>query len=270
MDVVQALGLDVAYERVGQGPPLVLVHGAAEDGRVWRPQLTALADEFTVVAWDEPGTGRSGDLPAGFGMEDYAHCLAAVIEAVGLGPAHVLGFSWGGNIVQGLYRHRPEVVSTLILSGTSTGWKGSLSEDEVRARVEGFGRMLAAAAVDGFEAVGPGLFAGEPPEDVLPLMEAMAADVRGESMRTAVRVMADTDERTLLGRITVPTLLIWGEFDTRSPLGVGRRFEQAIPEAELVVIPGAGHLGNLEAPAAFNDAVRAFCRAHPPLPPSGT
>ena len=53
-------GLEVAYRRVGEGPPLVFVHGAAEDGRVWQPQLAALADEFTVVAWDEPGAGRVG------------------------------------------------------------------------------------------------------------------------------------------------------------------------------------------------------------------
>ena len=57
MEVLRANGLEIAYERVGEGPPLVFVHGAAEDGRVWRPQLAALADEFTVVAWDEPGAG---------------------------------------------------------------------------------------------------------------------------------------------------------------------------------------------------------------------
>ena len=55
MEIVWAKGLKVAYERVGEGPPLVFVHGAAEDGRVWQPQVGTLADEFTVVAWDEPG-----------------------------------------------------------------------------------------------------------------------------------------------------------------------------------------------------------------------
>jgi pimeloyl-ACP methyl ester carboxylesterase len=68
----------------------------------------------------------------------------------------------------------------------------------------------------------------------------------------------------LLPRITAPTLLIWGELDERSPLGVARQFEQAIPNTKLVVIPGAGHVSNLEQPEQFNDAVRAFCRAHSP------
>ena len=76
--------------------------------------------------------------------------------------------------------------------------------------------------------------------------------------------MAEADQRDLLSRIAVPTLLIWGELDARSPLSVARQFEQAIPDTELVVIPGAGHVSNLEQPERFNQAVREFCRAHPP------
>jgi pimeloyl-ACP methyl ester carboxylesterase len=63
---IRAAGLDVAYDRAGEGPPLVLVHGGAGDAREWRPQLTGLADDFTVIAWDEPGAGRSSDVPADF------------------------------------------------------------------------------------------------------------------------------------------------------------------------------------------------------------
>src|SRR5215210_1612907 len=125
VEVLWVNGLEIAYERAGEGPPLVFVHGAAEDGRVWRPQLAALADEFTVVAWDEPGAGRSSDVPVDFGLADYATCLAAVIEALALGPAHVAGLSWGGTVVQELYRHHPGLVATLILIDTYAGWKGS-------------------------------------------------------------------------------------------------------------------------------------------------
>ena len=69
--IVRANGIEIAYERVGGGPLLVFVHGAGEDSRVWQPQLAALADEFTVAAWDEPGAGRSSDVPANFGLADY-------------------------------------------------------------------------------------------------------------------------------------------------------------------------------------------------------
>ena len=146
MEVVRANGLENAYERAGEGPPLVFVHGAAEDARIWRPQLAGLADEFTVIAWDEPGAGRSVDVPPDFGLPDYAHCLAALIDALDLGPAHVAGLSWGGTVALELYRHRPELVATLILVDTYAGWKGSLPEEEVRARVAGAHEMLAAPA----------------------------------------------------------------------------------------------------------------------------
>jgi len=267
VDVVRTNGLEIVYERVGGGPPLVFAHGAALDSRMWRPQLAALADEFTVVAWDEPGAGRSSDVPAGFSLADYANCLAALIDALDLGPAHVAGLSWGGTVAQELYRRRPELVATLLLVDTYAGWKGSLPEEEVRARVEGVQQMLAAAD-HAFDPTLPGLFAGDPPADVVPLMEAMAADVRPESMRTALRVMAEADQRDLLPQIAVPTLLIWGEHDARSPLTVAHRFLDAIPDATLVVLPGAGHMSNLEQPERFNDSVREFCRARPPRSPA--
>jgi pimeloyl-ACP methyl ester carboxylesterase len=261
VEVVRTSGLEIAYERVGEGPPLVLVHGAAVDSRMWRPQLAALADEFTVVAWDEPGAGRSSDVPADFALTDYAECLAALIDALDLGPAHVAGLSWGGTVAQELYRWHPDLVATLLLVDTYAGWKGSLAEEEVRARVEGV-RQILSAADHLFDPTLPGLFAGDPPAEFLRLLEEMAADVRPDSMRTALSVMAGADQRELLPRIAVATLLIWGELDARSPLSVARQFEDAIPDAKLVVIPGAGHVSNLEQPKLFNDAVREFCRAH--------
>ena len=174
VNVVRTAGLEIAYERVGKGPPVAFVHGAGEDGRVWQPQLSALADEFTVVAWDGPGAGRSTDVPADFSLAEYANCLAALIEAVELGPAHVAGISWGGTVVLELYRHRPELVATLILADTYAGWKGSLSEEEVRARVESVHRMLAASAEE-FDPALPGWFFGAPPAAFVPLLADMAA-----------------------------------------------------------------------------------------------
>ncbi len=261
--IIRAHGLEIAYERVGEGPPLVLVHGAAEDGRIWRPQLAHLADEFTVIAWDEPGAGRSSDVPADFDLASYAHCLAALIEALALGPAHVAGLSWGGTVVQELYRHHRELVRTLVLVDTYAGWKGSLSEDELRARVAGARQMLATPR-DEFDPTFSGLFVGDPPAEFVPLLNEIAADVRPETLRTQLSVMAEADQRDLLPRIAVPTLLIWGELDVRSPLTVAHQFEQAIPDAKLVVVPGCGHVSNLERPDEVNHAVREFCRAHAP------
>jgi len=135
----------------------------------------------------------------------------------------------------------------------------------VRARVEGVRRMLAAPA-HLFDPTLPGLFAGDPPADFVSLLQEMAAGVRPQSLRPLLLMMAEADQRDLLPRIAVPSLLIWGE-RARSPLSVARQFARAIPDATLVVIPGAGHVSNLEQPGRFNDAVREFCCAHPPYPP---
>ena len=228
---------------------------------MWQPQLAALGNEFTVVAWDEPGAGRSSDVPAHFTLQDYAECLAALVDSLELGPAHIVGLSWGGTVVLEFYHQHPELALTLILADTYAGWKGSLLEEDVRARVEGVQQMLAAPA-DEFKPTTPGLFASGPPTEFLPLLGQMDADVRPESIRTMLPLMADADQRDLLQRIAVPTLLIWGELDTRSPITVAHQFEQAIPDTRLVVIPGAGHMSNLEQPERFNDVVREFCRAH--------
>jgi pimeloyl-ACP methyl ester carboxylesterase len=162
--------------------------------------------------------------------------------------------------VQELYRHHPDRVATLILAGSYAGWKGSLPAEEVKARIEGVRTMLEA----GERYDPPGLFAGAPPREFAPLLEEMSAAARSASLGAQLSMMAQTDQRDLLPRIAVPTLLIWGDEDARSTLGVAYEFANAISHAELKVIPGAGHISNLEKPGPFNDAIRNFCRQHPP------
>jgi len=264
MEHVRVNGLDVAYRRDGSGPPIVFVHGAVEDSRTWTPQFQSLQDEFTVVAWDEPGVGQSDDLPTeSFTLADYALCLAGVIESVDLGPAHVVGLSWGSTVAIELFHRHPEAVATLILTGAYAGWKGSLPAEEVAARIAGVDRMLDAPR-EQFDPALPGLFAGEPPASFVPLLQIMATEVRRHSMRTALSIMAATDLNFVLPSISVPTLLLWGERDVRSPLRVAHDFEQAIPNATLVVIPECGHVTNLDRPDEFNHAVREFCLRHSP------
>ncbi len=80
---VEVGGLTIAYERAGTGPPVALAHGFVGDARsTWDSQIEGLADEFTVIAWDAPGAGKSSDPPEGFGMDDYADCLAAFLRAL--------------------------------------------------------------------------------------------------------------------------------------------------------------------------------------------
>jgi len=253
---VRTDGLEIAHVRRGAGPPLVLVHGAGEDHRSWQFQLDDLAEVATVVAWDEPGCGRSSDPPEGLDVAGLARALAALVETVGRG--HVLGFSWGGTIVLELWRQRPDLVASLVLADTYAGWRGSLPAEEVEARVEAVTAALDAEAPDPSV---PGLFAGPPPAEAIALLAEMAADVRPATMRRSLALMAAADLSDVLPTIDVPTLLLWGEHDVRSPLSVAHAFAAAIPGARLEVLPGVGHAAHLENPAAFTAAVRAWVTA---------
>jgi pimeloyl-ACP methyl ester carboxylesterase len=258
---LKVLGIDISYRRAGNGAPLMFVHGGAEDSRTWTPQLKVLSDEFTVIAWDEPGAGRSSGVPDNFELSDYADCLAGLITQLDLAPVHLAGLSWGSTVSLELYRRHPHLVRTMILAGGYTGWKGSLGEEEAKARLAGVRKMLGAPDHQ-FDPTLPGLFAGDPPARFVPLLNAMAADVRPRSLRTALEIMGKTDLNHILPTITVPTLLLWGELDVRSPLRIAKEFEQKIPNARLVVIPDCGHVINLQAPEVFNEAVRNFCRSN--------
>jgi pimeloyl-ACP methyl ester carboxylesterase len=122
---------------------------------------------------------------------------------------------------------------------------------------------MIAAQPDEVDPTLPVLFAGDPPAEFMRLLDEIAAGARPESVGIQLELMAVADERDLLPRIAVPTLFIWGEQDARSSVSVvARQFEQAIPDAELVVLPDAGHVSNLEQPEVFNRTVRKFCRAH--------
>jgi len=260
VEAIHVDGLKIAYRRAGHGAPLVFLHGALSDSRFWELQAEALSDEFTVIAWDEPGAGQSGDIHEGFELADYARCLATLIEEVGLGPGHVAGLSWGGVVALELYSRRPDLVASLILADSYAGWKGSLPAEEVQARVDGVRQVLSASAQD-FTGGFPGMFGTAPSAEATELIDRMADDARPESVMVQVGLVAAADQREILESVGIPTLLIWGEQDARSPLIVARQFSDAIRGSELVLIPGAGHVSNLEQPELFNKAVRRHCRA---------
>ena len=142
MDHVEVGGLEIAYQRAGEGPALVLLHGFVGDSREWRRQIEDLSDGFTVVAWDAPGSGRSSDPPESFRMGEYADRLAGFVDALGLGRAHLVGLSFGGALALELFRRHPAIPTTLILAGAYAGWTGSLPPEVVEERLR---RSLEAA-----------------------------------------------------------------------------------------------------------------------------
>src|SRR5919201_7008864 len=134
---IEIEGLRIAYERAGEGPPVVLLHGYVGDGRAtWQGQLDELSDEFTVVAWDAPGAGRSADPPESFRLPDYADCLAGFLRALGLARPHVVGLSFGGGLALELYRRHPAIPRSLVLAAAYAGWSGSLPAEAVGGRLQ--------------------------------------------------------------------------------------------------------------------------------------
>jgi pimeloyl-ACP methyl ester carboxylesterase len=258
---VDVSGSRIAFRRRGAGPVLLLLHGAVCDSRVWRVELETFADAFTVVAWDAPGCGGSDDPPEDFRMADFSRRLVGLIEGLDLGPAHLLGHSWGSALALETCRQRPDLVRTLVLVGAYAGWGGSLSPTEVRKRLDF--ALAAAEAPETFQPTSmPGLFSAAMPADRGEELAHIMSEIRPAGTRTMAHALAETDLREALPTIQVPTLLVCGDADTRSPLSVGEELHRAIPNSTVSVLPGLGHECYLESPAMFDAAVRPFLLAH--------
>jgi pimeloyl-ACP methyl ester carboxylesterase len=260
MQFTKIKGLSVAYSLAGNGPALVLLHGGFNcNSRVWKSQITNLSANFTVIAWDAPGTGKSDDTPENFTLGEWADCLSQLLDTIGVKQAHILGLSWGGLLAQVFYDRHAPYVRSLILCDTYTGWEGSLPDSVSHARMAA---ALADASLPPREIASkylPSMFS----DTTLPglkeeLLEILSSDFHANGFRAMVKTMA-IDTRGLLAKIKVPTLLIWGESDKRSPMNVAHQFHNAIDGSRLEIISHAGHVSNMENPEQFNKTVTDFC-----------
>ena len=257
---VEINGMRVGFRRAGRGAPLVLLHGIYGDSRNWAPQLEALSDEFDVVAWDALGAGKSDDPREGFGFADYADCLAALIRELGLGPSHVCAFSYSGGIALELCRRHSDLPLSLTLVAAYAGWAGSLPAEKVTMRLQ---RALAQADRGGEEAARefvPELFAPDAPAEMVEEAIAAGSSFHPAGLRIMARASAASNLRDVLPQVAVPTLVIHGSEDRRSPLSVSEDLHAAIPNARLAVVDGAGHMVNLERTEEFNRLLREFLR----------
>lgn len=262
MNKVKIGGFRIAFQRKGEGIPLVLLHGALSDSREWHRQLDELSDDFTVVAWDAPGCGRSDDPPETFRLPDYADCLAAFIEEIGLVRPHVLGLSFGGGLALELYRRHPAIPRSLILASAYAGWAGSLPPEVVEERLQQGLLQSGLPPEQVVEMWIPTLFTKSVSTDVIKETAAIMSEFHPIGMRAMLLAFAEADLRDMLPTIEVPTLLLYGEADQRSPLNVAESLHARIPGSKLVVIQDVGHMSNLEAPEIFNTEVRNFLRAY--------
>jgi pimeloyl-ACP methyl ester carboxylesterase len=251
-------GLTIAYRQAGHGEPLVLLHGGPLDSREWRHQLDVLSDEFTVIAPDTPGCGGSSDPPDSFRQRDYADSLAAFIGAIGVERPHVLGLSFGSGLALELYRWHPEIPRTLILASAYAGWAGSLPAAVVEQRKKQVMRLIGETPETFAREWIPTLFTDSAPATMVDEVKTILAEFHPAGQRVLFTAFADADLRDVLPRIEVPTLLLYGEKDVRSPLAIAEDLHAKIPGSKLVVIPGVGHLADIEGADRFNAEVRSF------------
>ncbi|CAN5489340.1 alpha/beta fold hydrolase [soil metagenome] len=258
MPSIDGHGLEIAYRQQGSGPPLLLLHSVLTDSRVWSRQIAGLSDAFTVVAWDAPGSGKSFDPPEDCSITDYVEALAGFIDALGLDRPHIAGAAWGTVLAFEFYRAYPEVARSLVLASAYAGWSGSLPVEEVNRRVDRIRRESTlppdAVVADWI----PTLVTPAASREEVNELAGIMREMRPLGVLSMMEAFANVDSRDILPQINVPVKLIYGEADRRAPVHIGHELHAQIPNAELAIIPGAGHMVYLEAGEAFNAEVRGF------------
>jgi pimeloyl-ACP methyl ester carboxylesterase len=235
------------------------LHGFAGDGgSTWQRQIDDLSDEFTVVAWDGPGAGRSADPPASFRIPDYAECFAGFVGALGLARPHVVGLSFGGILALELCRRRPTMPRTLVLAGAYAGWAGSLPSDVVEQRLQQSLRSSDLSPSQFVAAMLPTMFSKSASKERVDEFAASVLEFHPAGFRAMALASAEADLRDVLPHIDVPTLLLYGDEDVRAPLHVGEALHASIPSSRLVVMTGVGHVSSVEAAERFTGEVRDF------------
>jgi pimeloyl-ACP methyl ester carboxylesterase len=244
----------------GAGTPLVLLHAFPLDGRMWAPQVEALAGSYQVIVPDFRGFGAAMDQAVSeAGMDLLADDVARLLDDRGLDRVVLGGLSLGGYVALAFMRRHADRVSGLVLLDTKATADGDQAREDRLRMAE---RVLAEG--NGFvpEAMLPKLLGETSREHRPELVEKVTALIREqapEAVAGAQRGMAARPDSTdLLGTIRVPTLVVTGEEDAVAGPEVGRELAAGIPGARFLLVEEAGHLANLEQPEIVNEALLDF------------
>jgi pimeloyl-ACP methyl ester carboxylesterase len=264
MPVANANGVDIHFRDVGEGFPIVLIHGYTGNSRNWALTAPALAERFRVISVDLRGHGLSAKPVSedAYALEAMASDVYELLKNLEVSEYALVGHSMGGMVSQELILKHPEMVRALALVDTAAEVPKGLLHDERRKQRQ---RLVEIAAEEGMEAVFeeqlrvtpiPEAFQSNPQfietwreQFLLTSREAYIACANGMSSRRSLL--------RELSAIAVPTLVICGEMDEPF-LDPSRQMHEAISGSELVIIPGAGHGPQMETPAEFNRLLLGF------------
>jgi pimeloyl-ACP methyl ester carboxylesterase len=248
-----------AFTTLGSGPTVLMLHGIGGGHLSFAPQVETLASNgYRAVAWDMPGYGRSAPIEP-YTFKGLAERCVTLIESLRSGHVVLVGHSMGGMVAQEVVARRPDLVTRLVLCGTSAAfgkadgdWQSNFIRERTAPLDAGMSmRELAETLVP--QMIGPGSL----PEGVK-LAQHCMAQVNPSTYRRALEALLTFDRRADLARIHVPTLLIAGENDKTAPPAVMKKMAQAIADSIYLELPGIGHLQPLEAPDEFDAAILSF------------
>jgi 3-oxoadipate enol-lactonase len=238
---------------------LVLIHGFPLGARMWEPQLELAGQGWRIVAPQLRGfDGPAADSVA-TSVDDYAGDVIDLLDALDIEQAVIGGLSMGGYITFAMFRHAPRYFRGMILADTR-------AEADTAGGVEGRKRMIQLVRDEGPARVademmpnllGPSTRANRP-EVVDALRDLILSNSTDTIAGAIVALMTRLDSTPLLSQVHCPTLVVVGDEDALTPRAFSEAIQHAIVGAELAVVPQAGHMSNMEQPAAFNLALARF------------
>jgi 3-oxoadipate enol-lactonase len=255
----------LAYDESGSGLPLLLIHGYPLNRHLWQSQLSGLVDTARVIAPDLRGHGDSGMGNADHSMTQLAQDCFDFVAALGIQqPFAVCGLSMGGYIAMAMLRLHPERLAAAIFTATRSAADSSEVKDSRQKSIQLVQEQGAAPIIS---TMLPRLLSPQTTEnrhDIVNQAHEVMASIKAITViKDLEGLMTRPDSTPDLASLTKPVLIVHGADDQIVPLAEAQALQQTISGAQLVILPAAGHLLNLEQPALFNNAVQTFLKSIP-------
>lgn len=260
-DHFTADGRPIAWTTEGVGPAVVLLHGLGGDRQFWANEIADLSRDWRVIAVDLRGSGGTPTTPGGHSISDLADDVFAVLDESGVGAAAVVGFSMGGLVAQSMAVRQPHRVNRIVLASTYAvmNVQARMFLDAVRDVVVADHSLRAV-----YPLICPWLFSLDflsTPANAVWLGAVDDAEEPPAAWLAQYQTQRDFDGRADLNRITVPTLILFGDEDRLVDASDVAVLADVIPGATIKSFRGSGHLINLEQPGPFLSETRAFLEA---------
>ena len=246
----------MSWLEAGAGWPVILLHAFPLDARMWRPQLETVPAGWRFLAPDLRGFGSGPPLDGAASMDGYAADVAALMDALHLDDAAIGGLSMGGYVAFAFHRAAPARCTRMILADT----RAPADSPQARAARMQMRELLAEGGPAGIAAqMLPKLLTPAAPLETVAAVRAMIESTPPTAIAAAIGALMDRPDATpQLARIACAALVVVGDGDAITPPAEAEAMHHAIPRSTLAILPGAGHLANLEQPAAFSRALHDF------------